>query len=155
MFRSSIRTKQSGSALVIAIFIIVVMSALAAGIQSNISASADQSVHEVLGTRALFAAESGNEMALAQIFPVSGAAPNCQPPQQIYFQKAGLEQCVVTTSCQDQETSNTDYYSVVSTGICKGSLTGNAASPAVADFSCSSSDNICVSRSIEVEAKAL
>jgi MSHA biogenesis protein MshP len=152
MFRSSspLGIKQTGSSLVIAIFVIVVMSALAAAIQSNISASVDQSVHEVLGTRALFAAETGNELALAQVFPVSGVAANCIASQQTYFSVAGLEQCVIATACSTQAYAGTDYYSISSTGTCKSKLAGDAT-----DFSCSISDKVCVTRSIEVEAKAL
>lgn len=148
--------KQRGSSLAIAVFIIVVMAMLASAISKAISASSEQSVYEVLGTRALFAAEAANERALALIFPLSGAALACAPTsEQIYFTVSGLSQCTARYTCteSDPDAIGVSYYSVAATGVCKNGLAGNSGSPNVNDLICSA-NQVCVSRTVEVEAKA-
>ena len=152
--------KQQGGALTIAVFVIVVMSLLSIAISRSISASSGQSAHEVLGTRALLAAEAGNELTLNAIFPrAAGAAvPNqaCPADSSIRFpvQAEGLRNCVVTATCRSFSppgaTGNDIYYFLESTGVCKGHLQNNNT-----DFECQSTDSICVSRRLEVEAKAI
>lgn len=148
------RFKQQGSALSIAVFIIVAMSLLVAAISKSISSSTDQSIQEVLGTRALLAAESGNELVLAMLFPLDTpsltSCPVITPPD--FSAIDGLKNCVVSTQCSyiDPDAQGTSYYLVESTGVCKALLAGN-----ISDFTCSNADDVCVSRSIEVEAKAL
>lgn len=140
---------QTGSALSIAVFVIVVMALLAASISRTISSGSEQAVFEVFGTRALFAAESANEKVLAQIFPLDGAPGVCSANQTIRFSVNGLNNCVASTSCtvEDPESVGVNYYQVVSTGVCKTNLDNNTS-----DFSCGS-EKICASRTIEVEAK--
>jgi MSHA biogenesis protein MshP len=145
------RLSQTGSALAIAVFIIVVMALLAAGISKSISSSSEQTVYEVYGTRALFAAESANERMLALIFPISIDGSDdaaCVSSQTTEFAQSGLVNCVATTDCTLNEPldSNTQYYRIVSTGVCK--------TYEPTDFSCGN-EKICASRTIEVEAKAL
>lgn len=150
--------QQQGGALAIAVFVIVVMSLLTMAISRNISASSSQTVHEVLGTRALLAAEAGNEIILSQIFPIAaGADPGkqqCPATNTIRFTHNGLTNCVVTTTClsePDPVVATEDaFYFVESTGVCKV-----ASSNTASDFSCQNTDDICVSRKVEVEAKAL
>ena len=146
--------RQRGSALVMAVFIIVVMSILAIGISKTISSSTDQTANEVLGTRALMAAESGNELVLAQLFPVTGGGGSCTASQQMYFSVAGLLSCNVQATCSNNTSGGTDYYQIVSTGVCKQALVGNNSSKQAQDLTCSA-DQICVSRTLEVEAKEL
>lgn len=145
------RSSQTGSALAIAVFIIVVMALLAAGISKSISSSSEQTVFEVYGTRALFAAESANERMLALIFPISidgSDAAACVSSQSTKFTQPGLVNCVATTTCTLNEPvgSDTQYYQIVSTGVCKTYES--------TDVSCGN-EKICASRTIEVEAKAL
>lgn len=150
--------RQQGGALAIAVFVIVVMSLLAVAINRTISASSSQTVYEVLGTRALLAGEAGNEVALSQIFPIAAGAE--QPKQQcptsntIRFNVDGLRNCVVTTTCRSEPAtvsqSQDAFYFVESVGVCKDTMTGGAV-----DFECRSTDKVCVSRRVEVEAKAL
>lgn len=148
--------KQQGSALVMTVFIIVVMALLATAITRNISASSDQNIYEVLGTRALFAAETGNELALATLFPVDGSASVCQAVSFRYFDLAtqvGLQNCVVSTSCQTQVIENSDYTVIVSTGVCKNQLQGNNGSFIADDLRCLNTDAVCASRSVTLEVK--
>lgn len=147
--------KQLGSSLIIAVFIIVVMSLLAASLSRNISSSSAQVNNEVLGTRALFAAESGNEKALAQIFPTAtGAVSSCVASQQMYLTTIGFGQCTVISTCATQISGGVSYYYISSTGACKAGMSGNNSSPNSTDALCLSSDKVCVSRTVDVEAKA-
>lgn len=153
--------KQHGGALAIAVFVIIVMSLLSVAISRSISASSNQTVYEVLGTRALLAAEAGNELMLRQLFPLATVGlPNptavtCpNEDTRLRFEALnieGLNECVVTTSCRSNPTpvSNTQntYYFVESTGVCKAVMASEDT-----DFACQNSDQTCVSRKVEVEA---
>lgn len=152
--------KQQGGALAIAVFVIIVMSLLSVAISRSISASSNQTMYEVLGTRALLAAEAGNEMTLRQIFPLatSGnpqpAIENCPADSTFRFDSLninGLNDCVVTTTCRSEpspvDQAQNAYYFVESTGVCKAVMQSNNT-----DFSCQNTDETCVSRRVEVEA---
>jgi MSHA biogenesis protein MshP len=144
--------KQQGSSLVVAIFILVVFAILALGITKTISSSTEQNVNEILGTRAMLAAETGNEIVLQQIFPLNGAAANCLASQQFYFAASGLESCNVQMSCQSTTVGGVNYYQVQSTGVCKAGLKGSNSTNDTNDVICLANE-VCVSRTIEVEAK--
>ena len=156
--------KQHGGALIITVFIIVVMSALAVGITRTMSSSTDQVVYEVMGTRALMAAETGNEMVLMQLFPLNGTVRTCSDIDTTvssddvfneYFVADELSQCTVTATCTERTQGTTTYYSIASTGVCKDKHAGTKLFPATADYTCANTDAVCVSRRLEVEAKTL
>lgn len=67
--------RQKGSMLVIAIFVIVVMSLLGLAMSRILSASANTIVYEVYGLRALQAARAGLELSIANVFPVPAPVP--------------------------------------------------------------------------------
>lgn len=69
--------KQQGSALIVAIFIIVVMTLLVAALSKLLTRSSESISYEVLGTRAFFAAQSGMEQGLAQLFPLTTPSVYC------------------------------------------------------------------------------
>lgn len=157
--------KQRGSSLAIAIFVIIVMSLLTTAITNTISSSQDQVVQEVLGTRALLAAESANDITLAKLFPLNQADANLcseigfSDPEldEIYELResfnsfSGFENCIVSTSCSHENAAGSEtYYLVESTGVCKSKLANDAT-----DETCNNLDEFCVSRTIEVEAKEL
>lgn len=134
--------KQVGSSLVIAIFIIVVISMLGAALVKMIRSSSDSIVYEVLGTRAYNAAQIGLQWQLQQIFPLDNntpltcAAVSTIPP--IIDTTTGLENCDIISPiiCTDIEVLGTRYYTVTSTGKC--SVAG-----------------VLTSRTLEVQARAL
>jgi MSHA biogenesis protein MshP len=134
--------QQRGSSLVIAIFIIVVISMLGAALVKMIRSSSDSIVYEVLGTRAYNAAQIGLQWQLQQLFPLDNnvqltcAAVFTVPPN--IDTTAGLENCDIISpiSCTDSEVLGTRYYTVKSTGQC--SIAG-----------------ILTSRTLEVQARAL
>ncbi|KKO44943.1 type II secretory pathway component [Arsukibacterium ikkense] len=91
------KTKQQGSALVVAVFIIVVMLAIVLALSRILLSSSDSVVYEVQGTRALFAAQSGMELALTELFPRAGAS-NCSS-WNFSFATAGLTGCEAQVQC--------------------------------------------------------
>lgn len=95
--------KQRGSALVIAVFVIVVMLALAVGLSRLLISSSETVVYEVQGTRALFAAQSGLEIALTQLFPLGTTKVTTCPANisdQISFSDTALNGCRVIVTCE-------------------------------------------------------
>ena len=116
--------KQQGSALVIAIFIIVVMSLLGAALVNMMKSSQEGVAYEVLGTRAYTAAQSGVQWQLSEVFPLDSDAIACKNQTDInnntptFANVQGLSQCRVSVSCTDFERDNIRYYIVKSTGEC-------------------------------------
>jgi MSHA biogenesis protein MshP len=130
--------KQQGGALIIAIFIIVVMTLLVGALSKLLTSSTESISYEVLGTRAFFAAQSGMEQGLAQLFPlitaanptgtstycaipalgVTGSAPTAVLP----LAGNGLQNCSFTLSCSSGRATTavteTIYYQLTSTGTC-------------------------------------
>ena len=134
--------KQSGSALVVAIFIIIVISLLGAALVSILDSSQESVAYEVLGTRAFTAAQSGVQWQLGQIFPAglaSDAVNGCSgaaPP--VISNIDGLENCVIfnPVACSEFTHDNVRYFTVTSTGEC-------------------TIDGEITSRTVEVEARSL
>ena len=93
--------QQRGSALVIAVFVIVVMLAVAVGLSRLLISSSETVVYEVQGTRALFAAQSGLDIDLTQLFPLNGAAAaGCGAvATSRSFNAVSLQSCTVSISC--------------------------------------------------------
>lgn len=133
-----------GSALVIAIFVIVVMSLLGMALVKMMDSSQQNVAFEVLGTRAYSAAQTGAQWQLAQLFPVrlnSTSANTCagvsQTPPPVH-NAPGLQDCFIVDpiSCEDFLHDGVRYYTVTSVGQCQ-------------------LDGEVTSRIIEVEARSL
>jgi len=131
-----LKYKQRGSSLVIALFIMVVMSVLGAALINVIINNEEDYAYEVIGTRALHAAQTGAQWRLQQIFPLRNA-PNvdvnislaaCVNGTLNLANINGLNQCTAH--------ENVDYITVRSVGACN--LNGESAS-----------------RVIEVQAKSI
>lgn len=137
-----IKNNQQGSALVIAIFIIIVLSALGAALVSMLDSSQEGVAFEVLGTRAYTAAQSGVQWQLAELFPLNSDAVACKSQADIdsstpsFSSVTGLDQCNISVSCTDFERDGIRYYVVKSTGQC-------------------TLDSEVTSRTIEVDARSL
>lgn len=115
-----------GSALVIAIFVIVVMSLLGMALVKMMDSSQQNVAFEVLGTRAYSAAQSGAQWQLAQLFPVGLNSPSsntCASVSQVppaLSNTAGLQGCYIVSpiSCEDFLHDGVRYYTVTSVGQC-------------------------------------
>lgn len=93
--------KQRGSALVIAVFVMVVMLALTIGIARLLVSGSETVVYEVQGSRSLFAAQSGLEIGLSQLFALDGSHPSCSNTSSaIGFNPPAMVGCEVTLSCK-------------------------------------------------------
>ncbi len=105
--------RQQGSMLVIALFIIVVMTLLVASMSKLLQSSSEAVSFEVLGSRAFFAAQSGMERAVALIYPldiqdVQDSITACAAGAIVdldFEQTPGLAACDVEVNCRSQESS--------------------------------------------------
>lgn len=138
--------RQQGSALVIAVFVLLVMFLLA-GSLIRILEDGDESVNvEVWGARALFSANSGADAELAVLFPVAGGIGACNSTSHAWTPPSGVgfHRCLVSVTCSEVIVDGTTQYKIVSNAVCEtGNCAGNAAT----------TDCLRVNRQVEVEAR--
>ncbi|PSW40891.1 MSHA biogenesis protein MshP [Photobacterium phosphoreum] len=99
---------QTGSALVVAIFIITVMSMMAAAMIKINASQTVTTTQEILGTRAWFAAHSGIEISLNKLFPIGD--PNQMLTCDVISHQIPLvdfDDCKVSVEC-DEFVANDD-----------------------------------------------
>jgi MSHA biogenesis protein MshP len=122
----SIIEKQRGSALVIAVFIIVVMTLLIGSLSRQLLSSSENVSYEVLGTRAFLAAQSGMERGLQALYNLDTAVQTSCANSLFTknFEQSsidGLRQCQVQVNCS-AATSTLDpavtHFYLTSTGTC-------------------------------------
>ncbi|MBL0628084.1 MSHA biogenesis protein MshP [Aeromonas jandaei] len=137
-----------GSALMIALFVIVVMALLAAAMGRFLVDSGEKNTVEVRSVRALLAAQSGLEIALYQLFPNRPAASSPKRCDLVLATRQfngtpGLVGCQVAVSCQEvpvtYNNQSSTGYRLESVGTC-----GNS------DLS-SANPDFAVSRTLMVE----
>jgi MSHA biogenesis protein MshP len=134
-------SNESGSALVIAIFIIVVMSLLGSALVRMNDSNTETIAYEVIGARAYQAAQAGSQLKLKEVFPLTSStkSPECEDNINPYDFSGikGLVNCkAVNVTCSDKTIDDVTYYTITSTGQCE-----------VAD--------VLTSRKIEVKARTL
>lgn len=116
------RKRESGSALVIAIFVLVLMTLLGSALIRMQSSSAETVVYEVMGTRAYAAAKTGLQWQLTEIFPlnVTGITLcNATIVEPTISGVIGLENCQFEITCDDSISHDSvQYYTLTSTGSC-------------------------------------
>ncbi|RUO42835.1 hypothetical protein CWE15_05375 [Aliidiomarina taiwanensis] len=122
--------QQQGSALMVAIFIIVVMSVIGAALVRVLNDSATAGVTETYGARAYHAAQSGIEVFLTELFPHDAPVDSCPArvghikdttAYRVYtFTAPALANCTTTIRCD--QTDVTPYvgrhFRIFSTGQC-------------------------------------
>lgn len=115
----SSRSSQRGFSLPVAIFILVIMALIGTALV-NLTLSSHQSLsQEVMSTRAFYAAESGAQTALSQLFPLNGTAATCSAPYPtVALSATGLDGCSAVVSCSSNIISTNTYYTLTSTGRC-------------------------------------
>lgn len=122
---------QRGVSLVIAIFILVVLSLLGAAMINILSAGGESVAREVLSTRALFVAESGAQRALNQIFPpgssvgqtavcdtLDASAVDYPAAALAGIQGCSTLQAEIDCSWANPTGSTVNYFTITSTGTC-------------------------------------
>jgi MSHA biogenesis protein MshP len=121
--------KAQGFSIIMAVFILVVLSLLAAAMMSIMSAGSDSVAREVLSSRAFMAAQSGAERKLSEIFPASAPINTAQCQATTYTDFNGLAGCSnasVVVQCNIVTVNAVNYFTVTSEGRC-----GPNAEPAV------------------------
>jgi len=120
-----LKSKSQGSALIMAVFVILVMTVLGAALMRILSSSSESVAYEVLGTRAFAAAQTGVQWQLQQVFPLGAAAVACPGQAFIDANKPVITNTIGLNNCQISELSCADfvhdgirYYQVTSTGQC-------------------------------------
>ena len=122
MFLKSIahnKVKQSGSALVTAIFVLVIMTLLGSALIRMQQSSSETLVYEVIGTRAYAAAQAGIQWQMTEIFPLNttgatACANNIIEPDISNTQ--GLEGCFFNVTCDDSISHDSiQYYTTCDT----------------------------------------
>ncbi len=129
----------SGSALVLALFIIVIVTLLGTALVRMLSSNAETIAYEVLGTRAYQAAQAGAQIKLEEVFPLSDPSEcTAIDPNNPYDFTGidGLDNCQAIVGCKDRTVDGITYYTITSTGQC--------------DFS-----GVFTSRTIEVKARSV
>ena len=114
---------QRGSALVVAIFVIVVTGLLVATLSRLVATSSDSVVVEVYGTRAYTAAQSGLQQGMYELFPLNQPMANCAAVTGTPVDLSGipsLANCSVTLSCQAFDyTADDTHYRIEALGQCE------------------------------------
>ena len=146
---------QQGSALILALFVIIVVTMLGGALVRILSTSSETITQEVIGTRAFMAANSAMQAELQQLFPHSivvgvpliGScnATNTYGLPDLGNDIDGLYHCSASTTCDLYHSQDSvNYYRLTSTGEC-GSGVIEAESKMV----------VKSSRTIQVEARSL
>jgi MSHA biogenesis protein MshP len=119
-------TKQRGSGLMIVLFVIVVMGFMAMAMTKIGASSQTMTTKEVLGTRAWFTANSGNEVVLTKLFPLgdprvsNAAACKLYSQTEIRTMMPIFQQgCKITNiNCVPAMINNTNEYKLTTTATC-------------------------------------
>ena len=116
------KRSQHGSALVIAIFVLVIMTLIGSALIRMQSSSGEAIVYEVMGTRAYAAAQTGIQWQLSQLFPLNSNSALCANPinEPDVSNTPSLENCWfnIVTCNSDVSHAGVQYYTVTSTGSC-------------------------------------
>lgn len=127
--------KQQGSAIVLAIFVIIIVSLLGAALVSLQRDSAKGANYEVYAARAYLSAYSASEVALVTLFPLNSSAANAtncseSAPSNIPVtlgSDTGFHGCSAHYRCQTLPASTSSSlptrYKVVSTAVCENAQT--------------------------------
>jgi MSHA biogenesis protein MshP len=109
-------TKQHGISMAFLLFAMIIVSLLAAALMRLNSQSSISTVHQIISTRAFFAAESGANLQTLSIFPITRASACTN--QTYNFNVDGLLGCSSVTSCTSFTINSKNYYQVTSKGQC-------------------------------------
>ncbi len=115
------RRNQAGFSIVIAIFILVVMSLLAATMLRVQEADSAGTAQDTLNLRAFYAAESGAQFAMNRLYlDATGCAGLGLPNGTAAWDENFLAQCRISAlNCQSETVSGMTFYHVRSTAECR------------------------------------
>ena len=128
----------------------IVLMLLGTALVNVLMTSSESIAQEVIGTRALAAANSGAQGELQKLFPLNGGGTYCNAGTvgnnyTDFSDVSGLNHCEASTTCNRYATHNgISYYRITSTGQCgSGTMAEN------------SLDTVLSSRTVQVEARSL
>jgi MSHA biogenesis protein MshP len=108
--------RQYGFSLPMAIFILVVVSILAAAIYRMSAINHNSVVQEAMSTRAFLAAESGANAQMMRLFPINGSSLCAAQSQTLT--PTGLNGCTIASNCTSLIVNGQTFYHVESIGRC-------------------------------------
>lgn len=113
--------RQSGLSLATALFVITVMAFLAAAIFQIVRSNSESTQEEILLVRSFYAAQSGVQFGMNEVFPPDGSAANCPASfPQYEMEEEGLNVCTADVSCSSLAVGGNTYYTLMSKGTCGG-----------------------------------
>ena len=116
---NAIHNRQRGFGMPMVVFILVIMTLLAAAMVRLTTTGTLSIASEVQSTRAFYAAESGAQWAVNALFPPAGGAGACAATTPLAFAVGGLNGCSATVTCLAQGSFNGNiHYLITSTGNC-------------------------------------
>ncbi|SFG85991.1 hypothetical protein [Neptunomonas qingdaonensis] len=110
--------KQNGLGLISAIFVIVVLAMLVAGMSSIMTASQTYRSQEILAVRALSAAQTGSELHLSELLHPENAQVCNTDVAPLALATPGLLDCSYQASCASVTVGSDTYYTIKSVGRC-------------------------------------
>lgn len=107
-----------GFGLPMTLFILVILSFLAAALYRMAATETIDTAQEVVAVRALLAAETGRQLQLRDWRSDANHPPICRD-KKIEYQTAGLQNCHSIVHCQAQTRDGKTTYMATSTGRCE------------------------------------
>ena len=118
--------KQKGNMIMMSLFLIIVVSLLAAMLIRIVSASSNSTIYQIYGLRAQQAAQAGVQNLLQYSFPADGSLQVCNQTissPAALSSSSGLSSCLFSAVCETQsiQFANVDYlyFKYSSTGSCQ------------------------------------
>ncbi len=115
-------TKQRGIGLPVALFVITVLALIVVALTDLEESSGISFSLDINSMRAFYAAESGAQVAMAEVFPAGGAVGTCSSisPTTISFSSSGLNGCTAVLTCNvDIDIDGgASYFTIGSIGSC-------------------------------------
>ena len=122
---SQLSLAQQGFGLPMALFVIVVLSFLLLSLTQLERSTAEGFSISLQSTRAFYAAESGAEIAMHQLFPPPNGTASCAAVTSFHsFDRPGLAGCSASLQCVQDVVDSSPYFTVTSTGRCGASADG-------------------------------
>ena len=116
MYLNSQKFKQAGIGLPVAIFIITIMSLIAAAVNQMGETSSQSYVQNLLSSRAFYAAESGAQLRTQSVL---GTSPcSCGADVTYNFTVTGLNLCSAATVCTQFVANSETFCTIESIGRC-------------------------------------
>ena len=112
------RSTQQGLGLISAIFVIVVLALLVAGMSKVMVVSQTYRAQEVLAARALLAAQSGSELHLSGLLHPDNSGFCASDSAPVALNVTGLDGCSYQASCSAITIDTQSYFTIESTGRC-------------------------------------